>query len=122
MPNLDYDPKNPTDLMGRTIADGDIVAWGTTWGRSPAVCVAEIDKILFKRKAIGCGPWGGDKWEECAQQDAEKYQLRLRPIKTTGDMSYESGHWRGPASDQDRPKTKTIHLVQNVVKLVPLDG
>jgi hypothetical protein len=33
VPNLDYDPRNPSDLLGRPIKPGDIVAWGTTYGR-----------------------------------------------------------------------------------------
>lgn len=118
MPNLKYDPQNPTDLLDQPIEPGDIVAWGTTFGRSPAVCVAVIEDIVFKRQV-------GYKNVKCPRQVAEKYTLRLRPLKTTGDITYINRatgmeHWS--LRDGDDPadfttKTKTVQVVRNVVKL-----
>lgn len=130
MPNLGYDPKNPTDLLDRPIAVGDIVAWGTTYGRSAAVCVAEIVDIVFSRKR----PDSYDTFDKCARADAEKYTLRLQPLKSTGSTSipqrYHPGGSYIDASGtlrsgyfealSDKPKVKTVHLVKNVVKLEPL--
>lgn len=137
MPNLDYDPKNPTDLLDRPIKVGDIVAWGTTFGRSAAVCVARIDDILFKHLELG----SYDTWEKCDQHEAEKYTLRLAPLKSTGSTTipqkYHPNGYIDPATGQlavnarsggishfeqlsDKPKVKTVHLVKNVVKLEPL--
>jgi len=113
MPNLDHDPQNPTDLLGQPIAEGDIVAWGTTFGRSAALCVAEIEKIRFTRKV-------NYENAECAQADAEDYQLRLRPIKSTGSVTGSKFHHvRDGVSYHEPiiPKGKLITLVKNVVKL-----
>lgn len=125
MPNLDHDPQNPTDLLDRPIKVGDIVAWGTTWGRSPAVAVARIHKIRFIAKDNGKS-WG--KNIEVPQKMAEDYQLVLEVIKSTGSVSYPTqyhpnGYTRPDGSIgyfeqlSDKPKLKTIQLVKNVVKL-----
>lgn len=136
MPNLDYDPKNPCDLLDRPVAVGDIVAWGTTYGRSPAVCVAQIEDIVFARLK----PGAYSDYERCEQKDAEKYTLRLLPLKSTGSTSiptrYHPNGYNDPYTGQpvlladgrpshfeplsDKPKVKTVHLVRNIVKLEPL--
>lgn len=138
MPNLDYDPQNPTDLLDRPIKEGDLVAWGTTYGRSPAVCVARIHKISFRAK----DPTGRKSSIEVPQQFAEKYTLQLQPLKSTGMTSMPTKyHPRGfidPETGElarhpnggtkyfetlsDKPKLKTVHLVKNVVKLEALDA
>lgn len=135
MPNLDHNPKNPCDLLDRPIREGDIVAWGTTYGRSPAVAVCRIDKIRYVRKV-------NYKNVECSQWEAEDYTLRLEVLKSTGSVTYndvyEPNGWIDPATGQlarypnggiskfrrlsDKPKLKTIHLVKNIVKLEPIDG
>jgi hypothetical protein len=124
VPNLQHDPQNPSDLLGQPIAVGDVVAWGTVWGRSPALCVARIEKIRFVTK-------NGDKFDknvECSQQAAEDYQLVLRPIKSTGDVTWidslgEKSWVRQEDVDANpdryEAKTKTIHHVKNIVKLDP---
>lgn len=124
MPNLDYDPQNPTDLLGQPIAEGDYVAWGSTWGRSPALCVAVIEKIRFTREDPRPGRYGKI---EVPQDQAESYTLRLRPIRTTGwatwiDTTGEKLWVRDDDEvllDPDRyeAKSKTVQLVKNVVKL-----
>lgn len=80
MPNLDYNPKDPRDLMGEPIAIGDIVAWGTTAGRSAALTVCQIVKIRFTKKV-------NSRNKECPQGMAEEYTLLLRPIYGTGYIS-----------------------------------
>lgn len=118
MPNLEHDPQNPTDLLDNPIAVGDTVAWGTTWGRSPALCIAKIEKIRFIAKA-------DYKNVEVPQHMADDYQLVLRPIKSTGSITWfkadgeEYREYRdGPIpADQLTAKTKTIQHVKNVVKL-----
>jgi hypothetical protein len=125
MPNLDHDPQNPTDLLGRPIDVGDIVAWGTTYGRSAALAVCVIEKIRFIRKEIGRVY---DKNIECDQSIAEDYQLVLRPIKSTGGTTWikpdgeEYREYRdGPVMPPGtKAKPKTVHLVKNVVKLEPI--
>lgn len=139
MPNLDHDPKNPTDLLDRPIRAGDYVAWGTTYDRSPAVAVCRIDKIRFIRKLPGAGRYGADKNVECEQYEAEDYQLRLEVLKTTGYVShndvwrpngyidpatgdlarYQDGSIKKVERLSDKPKLKTVHLVKNVVLLEP---
>lgn len=121
MPNLDHDPKNPTDLLDRPIAAGDIVAWGTTYGRSPAIAVCRIERIRFIRKKYG-ERWGDN--EECTQDQAEDYQLVLKPIKSTGyvtDSEYVPGGFFENGEQKFfrsvPPKNKTIKLVKNVVKI-----
>jgi hypothetical protein len=106
MPNLDHDPQNPTDLLDRPIAVGDIVAWGTTYGKSPAVAVCRIEKIRFFYKP---DPWGPTI--ECDQAAALDYQLVVKLIKTTGSEGYGSG---------PRKSLRNIKLVKNVVKLEPM--
>ena len=108
MPNLDHDPQNPTDLMGRPIAPGDTVVWGTTYGRSAAVAVCRIEKIRFVKNPCEETGW---KRREVAQQDADDYTLLLDVIKTTGSKSY---------SRNGTSPFKTVQLVKNVVKLEPL--
>lgn len=125
MPNLSHDPQNPTDLLGRPIKAGDIVAWGTTYGRSAALCVAEIERIRFVHKPSG-NSW--DKNVECDQAIADDYQLVLRPIKSTGSVTLikpDGGEYRewvdGPTPPPGtRGKAKTVQLVKNVVKLEPM--
>jgi hypothetical protein len=125
MPNLDHDPQNPTDLLGRPLAAGDIVAWGTTWGRSAALCVAEVEKIRFIAKDPGS--WSGHN-VEVPQHLAEDYQLILRPIKSTGSVTlikpdgeeyleYRDGPTPPPGT---KGKAKNVKLVKNVVKLEPM--
>lgn len=123
MPNLDHDPQNPTDLLDRPIAAGDIVAWGTVWGKSPALCVAKIERIRFIRKDNSYG-----KAIEVEQAMATDYQLVLRPIKSTGDVTWvdktgQDKYVRQSDVDADptryEAKTKTIQHVKNVVLLQP---
>jgi len=124
MPNLEHDPQNPTDLLDRPIAVGDVVAWGTTWGRSPALCIARIEKIRFIKKAR----YGGN--EEVPQAQADSYQLSLRPLKSTGDVTwylkttgelyYRHKHGKLPPEELEA-KTKIVHHVKNVVKLEPFE-
>lgn len=123
MPNLDHNPKNPSDLLGRPIHEGDIVGWGTLYGRSPGLAVCVIEKIRFIRKAPP-GNWRVVN-EECTQAQAEDYQLRLRPLKSTGHVSYidqatGKSVWSIPSGadpKQFKAKTVTVKLVKNVVKI-----
>jgi hypothetical protein len=125
--SLDYDPKNPTDLMGRPIAVGDIVVRG---GSSAVIMVAEIVRIRFLWQ-----PPGTYKNAECAQHLAESYQLYLRCIKTAGAMpsvqhratgetyySLKDALSLNPSDTKDDYEYRTIRLllVKNVVKLEPL--
>lgn len=128
MPNLGHDPKNPTDLLERPIKPGDIVAWGTTYGRSAALAVCRIERIRFIKPRYGTH---GEN-VECPQDEATDYQLVLRPIKSTGfitdtepvhvpegytyvrpDGTSFTSHWR--TVPLDKPKTKNVKLVKNVV-------
>lgn len=120
MPNLYYDPTNPTDLLDRPIAEGDIVAWGTSASRSLALCIATIEKIRY---TCVVQTSDGAKEIECTQAAAEKYTLRLKPIKSTGwitdsrfiyDPVAKKGHHE---KLQGGAKVKTVYLVKNVVKL-----
>jgi hypothetical protein len=132
MPNLEHDPQNPTDLLDRPIAVGDIVAWGTTWGKSPALCVAHIERIRFIRKGGSWNSYSGNV--EVPQQQADDYQLVLRPIKSTGRVSVKDladpsrSSWQIDLGEiRDDPgrfevKTKTVHHVKNIVKLEPLSN
>jgi len=117
MPNLDYDPHNPADLLDRPLAVNDIIAWATMRHRSPAICVARIDQIKYQKKA----PPGYDKVNVgCVRQDAEFYELVIEPIKSTGRVTTENWRWSEGefvVTKLDRPKLKVIKLVKNVVKL-----
>jgi hypothetical protein len=123
MPNLEYDPQNPSDIFDRPIKVGDIVAWGTTWGRSPALCVARIERINFTREE-------GYKNVKCDQAMAERYTLTLRPIVTTGDITWikEDGETHheyrdGPADPAKvHAKLKTVQVVKNVCLLEAVPG
>lgn len=126
MPNIDYDPRNPTDLLGRPIAPGDMVAWGTTYGRSPAVCVAQIERINFTQKVPG--EYG--KYVKCDRSVADRYTLTLQPLKSTGhvnDTEYVSGGFIDENGNTSyfrrmaKPKLKTVQIVKNVVKLEPIN-
>jgi hypothetical protein len=108
MPNLDHDPRNPTDLMDRPIKEGDIVAWGTTYGRSPAVAVCRINKIRYVKNSCAETNW---KRIEVPQDVADDYTLQLEVIKTTG---YGSSGRNGTS------KLKSVQIVKNVVLLEPL--
>lgn len=114
MPNLQHDAKNPTDLLGRPITNGDIVAWGTTFSRSPAICVARIAKIRFIQKACSENSY---KTTEVAQQFADDYQLQLVPIISTGTMGNTKWDPEARTYVPCIPKLKTVHIVKNVVKL-----
>jgi hypothetical protein len=119
MPNLEHDPQNPTDLLGRPIHEGNIVAWGTTFGKSAALCIAVIEQIRFTREDPT------SSWKPpivCEQKDATDYKLRLVPIKSTGWTTetewdpVEKKHVPLP-----KPKSKLITHVKNVVLLEPMD-
>lgn len=122
MPNLKHDPQNPHDLLGRPISEGDIVAWGTTWGRSPALTVAVIDRIRFVDKADN--DYGARK--EVPRDKAKGYQLILRPLRSTGSATWllrETGEEYREYRDGPRKpheligKPVNVRLVQNVVRL-----
>lgn len=126
MPDLGYDPKNPADLLGQPIKPGDIVAWGTNYGRSAAICICVIDKIRFAKDA-DTGNWRV-RTVECERHEATKYTLRLRPLKGTNspswiDTSTGDEKWSVSADEIQRypgrykGKTVTVQLVKNVVKL-----
>lgn len=130
MPNLDHDPQNPTDLMDRPIAVGDIVAWGTTYGRSAAIAVCEIEKIRFVQDACAANGW---KRREVPQHLADDYTLILRPIKSTGRVSHSytyhpngfvdaDGYTHYYEYDKSKAKPKSVQLVKNIVKLEPLNA
>lgn len=110
MPNLNYDPKNPSDLLGRPIAEGDMVAWAHTYGRSPAMGVMRIKRINFTCE-VDCATGYGKKRVACDQRDADKYTLRLVPVKSTGWVTGEPSSWRAMET--------TALLPMNVVKLEP---
>lgn len=123
MPNLAHDAQNPTDLLDHPIAAGDTVAWGTTWGRSPALCIARIEKIRFIKKSCRETDY---KNVEVEQQFADDYQLVLRPIKSTGDVTWidtlgEKRYVSTKDQESDparyEAKLKTIHHVKNIVKV-----
>jgi hypothetical protein len=140
LPNLTHDSQNVTDLLGQPLADGDVVAWGTTFAKSAALCVAELVRIRF----IAPDPTGRRRNIEVPQLAAEDYQFVLRPIKSTGSTTrrhrdtdaqetgrgpdyvpythYPNSGGYGRHVDYDDPtkwtwKTKTIQHVKNVVKL-----
>jgi hypothetical protein len=137
MPNLNHDPQHVTDLLGQPLQNGDIVAWGTTWGKSAALCIAVLERIRF----IMPDPSGRRTNIEVPQHQAEDYQFVLRPIKSTGDVTrvhaetgasetgsgpdyvpYDSSTIYGRHVDYAdyskwTYKTKTIQHVKNVVKL-----
>lgn len=136
MPNLDYDPRNPSDLLDRPIKPGDIVAWGTTYGRSAALCVGRIERFNFsclkpeyqgRRNSPYPGTgYGAYCYEKCEQKDADRYTITLEPIKTTGDITWikqEDGkdyrdYRDGPESNWTlKAKLKTFIHVKNVVLL-----
>lgn len=118
MPNIDYDPQNPADIFDRPIKVGDVVAWGTVFGRSPALCIARIEDIVFTRK---------ERYEnvKCERHEADRYTLRLRPIQSTGDVTWlkEDGsmwsQYREPDYPKDKltSKAKTVQVVKNVCLL-----
>lgn len=121
MPNLNYDPKNPTDLEGTPIQEGDKIAWGCTYGRSPALCIGIIEKINFTTRYGGHG-----KSYPCAQHEAERYTIRIRPLISTGNITWldktgQDRYVRQSDVDADpgryEAKTTTILVVKNVVKL-----
>ncbi len=91
MPNLQADPQNPSDLLGQPIANGDVVAWSTAYGQSVALCVAVIEKIKFTRQI-------NYKRKECPQSEATGYRLRVRPIASTGSIT-----WVDKRADETRP-------------------
>ena len=136
MPNLDYDPRNPSDLLGNPIAPGDTIAWGTTYGRSAALCVGRIERINFsclKPEYSKSGRRGpsfyadpADHYEPCEQRFADRYTITIEVIKTTGDVTWikqedgqEYREYRdGPESNWTlKAKLKTFQHVKNVVKL-----
>lgn len=115
MPNLQHDPKNPSDLLGQSLSEGDIVAWGTTCGKSAAIAVCVLKKIRFTDNP------GYGKRREVPQHRAEDYTLSVVPLKSTGyvdDYTFEYD----PVTKTGRrvphpPKAKSVKLVKNVVKL-----
>lgn len=130
MPNLEKDPRNPTDLLGQPIADGDIVAWGTNFNQSAAICVAVIEKIQFTRPKVPGSSYSGN--EKCERHQAEDYYLRLRPLHGTNSVTWiyaptGQDEWRvrrdpvvpdrRDAPEQYIAKTVTVKLVKNVIKL-----
>lgn len=133
MPNLNHDAQHPSDILGRPIAEGDIVAWGTNYGRSAALSISKITKIRFTKRE-------NSKNKEVPQFMAEDYQLYLQPIKTTGgspDMKNKhSGatasqwtverwvkegelDWQGNlvTADDWEYKSVRVSLVKNIIKL-----
>lgn len=123
----------PTDLLGRRIREGDIVAWGTTFCNAPALCVAKIEKIRYRRKNPQYPMISSKEMIDTVRGAADEYQLILRPIVSTGDITWydlhndrEITYW---LKEEDRlkdtyryeAKLKTIKNVKNVVKLEAAD-
>ena len=99
------------------------MAWGTNYGRSAALCIAVIEKIRYHAEnPDGYGPLV----EVDDPALASGYKLVLRPIKSTGRVSYidtvtGSREWRQNVIERDpdryRADTKMVTHVKNVVKL-----
>lgn len=132
IPNLDYDPKDPRDLLGEPVAPGDTVAWGTTYGKSAGLCVAVIEDIVFTKKNPNY-TYSNKEYLPCDQHEAERYTLRLRPLKSTGSVTWlhADGSEAYEYRYRDQPgefermiqrgqivaKVKTVLHVKNIVKL-----
>lgn len=126
MPNLQHDPQNPSDLLGRPIAAGDIVAWGTNYGHSAAIAVCKIARIRFTKSV-------NYKNKEVPQWQADDYQLYLQIIKSTGGTPRMKNKVTGKFEedyvinrmvkegatfwDEWEYTTNRVTLVKNVVKL-----
>ena|SRR5688572_12969551 len=95
------DPKNPTDLLGRPIAVGDLVAAAVMSYKASSMLVGKIEKINFKRR----DPTQkyGRSFIPCPQQQAEKYTLVIEVFQTS-------------AYRRDQ-RTATLQNVDNLVKL-----
>lgn len=129
MPNLEHDPQNPTDLLDRPIAPGDIVAWGTTYGKSAALCIARIVRIRFIKTSCRETNYTN---VEVDQIHADDYQLVLEPLKSTGRVTWIDSQdpTRSSWSIRDEEvkrnpsrygtKKKTIQHVKNVCLLEPM--
>lgn len=83
------------------------------------MCIAKIERIRFFYRDGLAG-----KNVECPQDIAEDYQLVLRPMKSTGDITWikpdgsEYRSWRdGEMPPGTEAKLKTIQHVKNVVLL-----
>lgn len=84
------DPKNPTDILGRPIAEGDVVAWAVTQGRSAELAICVIEKINFTRKNLAGGAQWRNTYIKCEQWQADRYTLRLRPLERTGYCTFRT--------------------------------
>lgn len=138
MPNLDYDPRNPSDLLGRRVKPGDLVAWGTTYGRSAALCVGRIERFNFTRlkpeyktrslSNSGYDGYSADCYEPADQATADRYTITLEPIKSTGSTTFlkddgEEYHEYRDGSPERlnlHAKLKTFSHVKNIVLLEAL--
>lgn len=114
------DPSRPTDILNRPLAEGDRIAYATSYHRGARLSVGEITRIRFLRKALA----GYNEWEECAPADAERYTITARPEVWNG-MRYSAQVYDGDApvgqrftEDKTRARPSPINKVENIIKVV----
>ena len=119
MPMDRKDPQHPTDILDRPIKEGDFVIYPISLGRTPGLAIGPIIEIVFKK-------YDNDKYKDvkCAQNEAEKYSLRIKSYKragfeTTNWEPMTKGDWNGPVEPKEQ-KASTILNVENVFLTEPV--
>ena len=120
MPHFDKDPHNPTDVIGRPIAEGDFIAYPTMWGSSAQIRIARIEKIRFKKNKIKFDYQGKPyeskyDFEDCPRHQAVKYTLYVQPIEK------KDGRWTDRNYRDEPNKCVTLQKVGNAVRVDPVD-
>ncbi len=97
---LDADPRNPTDLIGAPINEGDTLVWATTYGRSAALNIGRLVSINYRLR----GWYGGYRQDDrCEREQAGSYTLTVQPLIGTGNMR--------------EAKPRTLQNIKNVLKV-----
>lgn len=110
--NAEIDAKGFCDMLGKTIAVGDTIAWPTSAGRAIGMTVGRITKINKKDKR---NTHSGRNWT-----------ISAKPIKAAYDGHYYSKTKWNPETKQHEERDDgipavTIQKVQNVVKVTLSD-
>lgn len=101
------EPITPRDIIGRTLAPNDYVAYPVSVGSSNGITVGQIVEFKFKRPAPGQESFHYPDLIECPQDQAWTYKARVKPLRTTAGY-YDVDDWDGV-----RPVT--VSKVENLV-------
>ena len=113
----------PTDMLGRPLNVGDVIAYAQRQGNSSTQTIRKITKIAFTEpNPMGYKPVS----VECDQAHAKAVRIHSAPLKTGYISHYASDGqpmWHVQTFDVQFSKVgPAIGVLENIVKLEPISG